>query len=43
VERINTGVNGRREKPKVKWRGKGEDRNGKGKTGDKARNSDPIK
>jgi hypothetical protein len=37
------GANGRREKPKVKGRSKGEDRSVKGKKGDKARNSDPIK
>jgi len=43
MERINTGANGRRQKPKVKGRGKGEDRIGKWKRGDKARNSDPIK
>jgi hypothetical protein len=37
MERINRAANG------VKGRGKGEDRSGKGKKGDKARNSDPIK
>ena len=43
MERINRGANRRREKSKVKSRGKGEDRTVKGKKGDKARNSDPIK
>ena len=42
-EWIDRGANGRREKPKVKGRGKGVDRSGKGKKGDKARNSDSIK
>jgi len=31
MERINRGANGGREKPKVKGRGKGEDRSGKEK------------
>jgi hypothetical protein len=43
MERINSGANGRRQKSKVRGRGKGEDRSGKGEKGDKARNSDPIK
>jgi hypothetical protein len=43
VERINREANGRRQKLKVKRRGKGEDRNGKWKKGDKEGNSDPIK
>jgi hypothetical protein len=43
IERINRGTIGRRENPKVKGEGEGEDRSGKGKMGDKARNSDPIK
>ena len=37
------GENGRRQKPKLEGKGKGEDTCGKGRTGDKARNSDPIK
>ena len=41
-ERINRGANGRRQKPKIKGRGKGEDRRVKGKRGDKTRNFDPI-
>jgi len=36
------GANRPRKKPKVTGRGKGEDRSVKGKTGDKARNIDPI-
>ena len=43
MERINRGANGRKPKQKVKGRDKGEDRSGKRKKGDKARNSDPIK
>jgi len=42
MESINRGTNRRAQKTKVKGRNKGEDRSGKGKTGDKARNSDPI-
>jgi hypothetical protein len=33
MERINRWANGRRQKPKVKRRGKGEDRRGKGEKG----------
>ena len=40
--RINRVANGRRQKPKVKWRGKGKERSAKGKKGDEARNCDPI-
>jgi hypothetical protein len=43
MERKNMGANGRRQKPKVEGRGKGEDRSGEAKERDKARNRDPIK
>jgi hypothetical protein len=36
------GANWRRQKQKVNGSGKGEDRSGKGKKGERARNSDPI-
>jgi len=42
MERINRGENGRRRKLKVKGRGKVEESKWKGKTGDKARNSDSV-
>ena len=41
-EWINRGDNVRRLKPKVKGRGKGDERSGKGKKGDSPRNSHPI-
>jgi hypothetical protein len=43
TERINRRANGQRQKPKIRGKGKGEDKSRKGKIGDKARSSDPIK
>jgi hypothetical protein len=43
MERINREANWQRQKPKVKERGKGEDKSRKGKQGDRARNTDAIK